>query len=274
MDDFKGLVQRKRDVARKGKAAEMELQQIAMDNQAWELNTNRRQIMSMNEELKQIRRIEGISVTYDLPGKLTLPSRSDQQLATIATVKTQADFTLIATPLLTDYVYLQADLLNQSDIVFLPGQASVFRSGQFVGKSQMPVVTIGEKFTTGFGIDSQIQVTRELEDKKTKIQGGNRIDTFKYRIALENYKSTPVKLRLIDRLPYTKGNSIKIELDKNNYELSDDKEYLRKDKKKGLLRWDLELTPDTIDDKATIVTYSYTAEYDRNMQIQPLSKSR
>jgi hypothetical protein len=136
----------------------------------------------------------------------------------------------------------------------------------------MPVVTIGEKFTTGFGIDSQIQVTRELEDKKTKIQGGNRIDTYKYRIALENYKQVPVKLRLVDRLPYTKSNSIKIELNDVSDELSKDKEYVRKDKKQGLLRWDIQLQASSIDDKARIVKYSYTAEYDRNMQLQPISQ--
>jgi uncharacterized protein (TIGR02231 family) len=272
--DFKSLVQQRKEVAKGGKIAEVRLRQIAADNQTWELNSRRGQIIQMKEELEEIRRIEGISVTYELAGRITLPSRSDQQLATIATVNAKADFTLIATPLLTDYVYLQADLLNDSDIIFLPGQASVFRNGQFVGKSQMPVVTIGEKLNTGFGIDSQIQVARELEDKQTNFQGGNRIDTFKYRIALENYKNSLVRLRLIDRLPYTDDKSIKIELTNNSRPLSDDNEYVRKDKKKGLLRWDIELAPNTVDDKATVVTYSYIAEYDRNMQIQPVGRNQ
>ncbi len=272
--DFKGLIQQRIEVAREGKAGELRLRKIAADNQTWELNTSRGQIIRMKEEIEAIRRIEGISVTYELPGRITLPSRSDQQIATIATVNTKADFTFIATPLLTDYVYLQADLLNDSDIIFLPGQASVFRNGQFVGKSQMPVVTIGEKLTTGFGIDSQIRLTRDIEDKQTNFQGGNRIDTFKYRIALENYKNSLVRLRLIDRLPYTDDKSIKIELTNNSRPLSDDSEYARKDKKKGLLRWDIELAPNTVDDKATALTYSYTAEYDRNMQIQPVGQNQ
>jgi uncharacterized protein (TIGR02231 family) len=272
--DFKGLIQQRIEVAREGKAGELRLRKIAADNQTWELNTSRGQIVRMKEEIEAIRRIEGISVTYELPGRITLPSRSDQQLATIATVNTKADFTFIATPLLTDYVYLQADLLNDSDIIFLPGQASVFRNGQFVGKSQMPVVTIGEKLTTGFGIDSQIRVTREIEDKQTNFQGGNRIDTFEYRIALENYKNSLVRLKLIDRLPYTDDKSIKIELTENSRPLSDDSEYVRKDKKKGLLRWDIELAPNTVDDKAAAVTYSYIAEYDRNMQIQPVGQNQ
>jgi len=254
---------------KKGITANTELNKLAISNQAFFLNADQKELQEFQQQMAEISRIEGISVTYDLPGRLTLPSRSDQQLVSIASIRSQADFTLIATPLLTDYVYLQADLLNDSDNVLLPGQASMFRDGEFVGKSRLPQVTIGETFTAGFGIDSQVHVTRELEDKKTRIQGGNRIDTFDYRIALSNYKNTPVELQLLDRLPQADDASIKIELGKTETELSSDVEYLRTARKKGILRWDLKLKPNTIDQDATVVKYSFTMEYDRNMQIQP-----
>ncbi|MGD2095315.1 MAG: mucoidy inhibitor MuiA family protein [Phycisphaerales bacterium] len=253
----------------KGIAATKELNQLAIDNQTFIFNSSRRQLQQYKQQIAELSRTEGLSVTYNLPGKLTLPSRNDQQLITIASINTKADFTLIATPLLTDYVYLQAEILNDSETVFLPGQASIFRNGEFVGKGNMPQVTIGEKFTAGFGIDSQVQVTREIEDKKTRIQGGNQIDTYEYRIALSNYKNKTVELRLLDRLPYTDNTSIKIELGKTEPQLSSDSEYLRTVRKKGILRWDLELKPNTVDRNATIVKYSFTMEYDRNMQIQP-----
>ena len=254
---------------RKGMAANAELNELAIQNQTLFLNVGGRELQEFQKQMAEVARTEGISVTYDLPGRLTLPSRTDQQLVTIATITAKADFTLVATPLLTDYVYLQADLLNDSETVLLAGQASMFRSGEFVGKSSLPQVTIGEKFTAGFGIDSQVQVAHELEDKKTRIQGGNRIDTYYYRIALSNYKNASVSLRLLDRLPHTEDSSIKIEMDKTEPDLSKDAEYLRTSRKKGILRWDLELAPNTIDEKATLVKYSYTMEYDRNMQIQP-----
>ncbi len=254
---------------KRGIAANEELNRWAMDNQAFVFNVGQKELQEYQRQIAEISRIEGISVTYDLPALLTLPSRSDQQLVTIASITAKADFTLIATPLLTDYVYLQAEVLNDSYTVLLPGPASMFRNGEFVGKGQMPQVTIGEKFTSGFGIDSQVQVAHELEDKRTRIQGGNRIDTYNYRIALSNYKNTAVELRLLDRLPYTDNASIKIELDKTEPQLSTDSEYLRTSGKKGILRWDLNLAANTIDSSATIVKYSFTMEYDRNMQIQP-----
>ncbi|HIJ52005.1 MAG TPA: mucoidy inhibitor MuiA family protein [Planctomycetes bacterium] len=254
---------------KKGIAANADLNELAISNQGFVLQASSQQVKEFQKQLAVVARKEGVSVTYNLPGRLSLPSRSDQQLVTIASVSAKADFTLIATPLLTDYVYLQAELLNDSDTILLPGQASVFRNGEFVGNSQLPLVTIGEKLTAGFGIDSQVQVAHELEDKKSRVQGGNRIDTYHYRIALSNYKNTGVELQLLDRLPYTEDTSVKIELVKTEPELSKDSEYLRTARKKGILRWDLNVPPNTVDEDATVVQYSFTMEYDKNMQIQP-----
>ncbi len=268
-DQFRQLQMSRRDNIKKGIAANMELNELAVRNQVFFFNAGQREAQQFQQQMAEIARIEGVSVTYELPGRLTLPSRSDQQLVSIATIVAKGQFTLIASPLLTDYVYLQADVLNTSETVLLPGPAGIFRDGQFVGRGEVPLVTIGERFTAGFGIDSQVQVARELEDKTTRIQGGNRIDTYNYRIALRNYKSVAVELRLLDRLPYTEDSSVRIELDKAEPALSSDAEYLRALRKKGVLQWDLKLAANTIDDKATVIRYSYTMEYDRNMQIAP-----
>ena len=272
IENLRKQLKSRRDNIKMGFAANAELNTLALGNQAFVLQASGQQVQQFQEQLADITRNEGVSVTYNLPGKLSLPSRSDQQLVTIASVPAKADFTLIATPLLTDYVYLQAELLNDSDTILLPGQANMFRNSEFVGKSQLPLVTIGEKLTAGFGIDSQVQVAHELEDKKTRVQGGNRIDTYHYRIALSNYKNIGVELQLLDRLPYTEDASIKIELEKTEPELSKDSEYLRTARKKGILRWDLNLPPNTVDENATVVKYSFTMEYDKNMQIQPRRK--
>jgi hypothetical protein len=268
-DQVRQIQQQRKVTIGKGIAANTELNELALTNQNFYFNSTQKEIEQFQRQMAEVARVEGVSVTYDLPGKLTLPSRSDQQLVTVATITAKAEFTLIASPLLTDYVYLQADMVNGSDTILLPGPASIFRDGQFVGRGSVPLVTSGERFTAGFGIDSQVQVAHELEEKTTRVQGGNRIDTYTYRIALRNYKSAAVGLRLLDRLPYTEDTSIRIELGKADPTLSADAEYARTLQKKGILRWDLKLGPNTIDDKATIVRYSYTMEYDRNMQIQP-----
>ncbi len=272
MDD-KSLVQfmnqYRRSQAIAGKKAEGILNDLARNNQTIEFNFDNRLIQEYQQQAEEATRTESVSVSYQLPGELSLPSRNDQQLVSIATVECQADFTLLASPLLTDYVYLQGDLVNTSETVLLPGPASMYRNGEFAGKGQLPLVTINESFTAGFGIDSQVQVSRELADKQTRIQGGNKIDTYRYRIELSNYKKVPVAVRLLDRLPYSTNSSIKIELVKTSPELSQNKDYRRLEYKKGILRWDMELAPGTTGEKATVANYELMMEYDRNMQMVP-----
>jgi len=76
-------------------------------------------------------------------------------------------------------------------------------------------------------------------------------------------------LEQLDRLPYSDDSLIKIELLEADPKLSKNAEYMRASQKKGILRWDMNLTPNSVEQNATIVKYSYTMEYDKNMQIQP-----
>lgn len=259
---FTELIKSRKEQAKKGAQAEDKLRKLATTNQLYEFNIQQSALDKVKEQVRKTRRIEGISVTYELPGKLSLPSRKDRELVNIESVRLDGDFTLISTPLLTDYVYLQAQVHNSSETIFLPGPADMFRNGEFVGKSSIPIVTSGEHFTAGFGIDSQVQVTRELKNKDSKIKGGNRVDTYDYRISIDNYKNSKVNLRLVDRLPYAEYRNIEIELLEAKPDLS-------KDIEKGILQWDLELPANSTGDNATIATYKFTIEYDKNMTIQP-----
>ena len=267
---FDALVQSRRSNISKGIKAQQELNTIAINNQMIEFEADKRMVQQLRQQSVAIHRTEGVSVMYSLPGKLTLPSKSDQQLVTIASLKTPAEFVFAASPLLTDYVYLQAEITNDSNTILLPGPADMFRNGQFVGKGDMKLVTIGQTFTTGFGVDSQIQVTREFKDKKIETLWGNRVDEQFYRLAMENYYDKPVAVRLMERLPWTESPQISIELTSNSHPLSSDAEYLRTEKDKGILRWDLELKPNTFGQKATIINYAFTLKYDNDMTIRTL----
>jgi len=268
-DEFKRLQSQRQQMARAGRASQTELSSVALSNQMMELQADETAAEVIKKEAKRFARTEGVSVTYDLGKGLSMPSRSDQQLITIAAFDAKADFLMIGTPLLTDYVYLQSDVVNGSDVILLAGPASMYRDGEFVGRGRLEMVTMGEKFTAGFGVDSQIQISREFKDKKVDTLWGDRVERYDYRIAINNYKNTKVKLRLLERIPYTEDEELEISGFEANTPLSKDAEYVRKEKDRGILRWDLNLAAATAEEKATIVTYSYTMKYDNDMQIQP-----
>ena len=270
--EFEATQRSRRSAARKGKAAQGQISQLAVSNQMMELAADKDQVQVIKREAKRIARTEGVSVTYRLDGKITLPSKSEKQLVTIVTIASDAEFIMLASPLLTDYVYLRGDITNASDIIFLPGPASMYRNGEFVGKSNIGLVTIGETFTAGFGVDSQIQIAREFRDKKIDTLWGNRVDKYDYRIAINNYKDSEVSLRLLDRIPYTEDEKLEITDFHTDTDLSEDAEYLRTQRDKGILRWDLTLKPKTFDEHATVVNYGYTMKYDNDYRITSVGK--
>jgi hypothetical protein len=147
----------------------------------------------------------------------------------------------------------------------------MYRDGQFAGKGYLELVPVGKKFTVGFGVESRIQVIRELEDKEIENWLGNSVENYTYRIALNNYSDHKVKLRLMDRMPYTEDENLGISDFTTTPALSTDSEYLRVSKENGILRWDLTLEPDSFDDTATIVTYKYTLKYDNDMHISAIA---
>jgi hypothetical protein len=73
----------------------------------------------------------------------------------------------------------------------------------------------------------------------------------------------------MERIPYTEDTGLEIKDFETNTPLSTDQDYVRTLKDKGILRWDLELAPNTISEKSRVITYSYTMKYDKEMQIQP-----
>jgi hypothetical protein len=269
-DKFRGMERSKREMAREGKAAQRMLNEAAGNSQMMELQADRAAVQVMQTAAKGFARTEGVSVSYSLAGRFTIPGKTGQQLATVNAFKAKGEFVMIATPLLTNYVYLMADIVNSSDSVLLSGPVNMYCSGDFVGKGELGLVTVDGKFTAGFGVDSQVQISREFKDKKVdSYWRGSRVETYDYRLAIENYKSSKVKLRLIERIPYTEDTNLEIKDLQTNTPLSSDAEYLRTEKDKGILRWDLELAPNTAGQNAKIVTYSYTIKYSSDMKIQP-----
>lgn len=271
---FDSLIRSKRENIGKGIKAARELNQIAISNQMIELEADKRQMEQMQRRAEVVARTEGVSVMYALKGKLSLPSRTEQQILNIASFECPGQYVFVASPLLTDYVYLQGEITNTGETILLPGPASMFRNGEFVGRSDMKLVTSGQTFTAGFGIDSQIQVVREFVDKKIETQLGSRYNEQHYRIALSNYKAGPVAVRLLDRVPWTENASLSIELKNVSHPLSEDAEYLRTEKNKGILRWDLQLDGGTFGPKATIVTYCYGMKYDKSLSVVPAGPSQ
>jgi len=210
---------------------------------------------------------EGATVTYHLGTRLSVPSRNTEQVLEVARLELAPDYYYKAVPILTTHVYRQADLINKSEHVLLPGEATMYIGTDFVGRMDLPLVAIGEEFTAGFGVDPQLQVEREMLDKQKSQQGGNQVLKYEYRILVSSYKSKPVKVQVWDRLPKTEQETVNVTVLKATPEVCADPVYMRQQKPHNLLRWDLTVEPNMRGEKAKEIHYEFKVELDRQMTI-------
>jgi hypothetical protein len=205
------------------------------------------------------------SVTFQVAGRLDIPSRRDPQLLEVSRIELASDYLAKAVPVLTPRVYRLAKLTNRSQFVLLPGEATVYVGGDFVGRMTMPLVAAGEPFIAGFGVDPQVQISRRLVRKTRSVQGGNQIFDYEFRIGLRNYRNMPVTIQLWDRLPRAHGETVAVNLIKTSAELSADPAYQRTSRPDNLLRWDLTLPAVTVGEKTIYLTYEFRLEYARDL---------
>ncbi|MCK4601328.1 MAG: DUF4139 domain-containing protein, partial [Phycisphaerae bacterium] len=210
---------------------------------------------------------EGLAVSYSLPGPMSLASRPDKQLVQIAKLNLPGEIYYQAVPLLTTYVYRIGEITNDSTLPLLAGPYSAYIGGQFVGRGSLRLLARGQKATIGFGVDTQLRCSRELMDKSDEISWGSRIQLFHYRLRLENFKDDAVTVRLLDRIPATKSDDIKITLGKMSDPLSSDPVYLRDWKDRGILRWDIELGAQAAGAKAKDVTYNFEMKFAKDKHV-------
>ena len=207
---------------------------------------------------------QGISVVYQLKNRTSLPSRSDQQLIPIASLPLSGDFYRVARPVLTEYVYEEVEVSNETDVVLLAGPAATFLGDQFVGRGAVPTVAIGETFTIGLGIDESLRASRELTKKTRRVQGGNSIVQIDYRLTIENFGGSETAVRLFDRLPAANDSEIKVSLLESTPQIANADS---KERKQGILQWAIDVPAKDAGAGRATVDYSLQLEYDKNRSI-------
>jgi hypothetical protein len=238
------------------------LNDIACNFQQLEINGDATTLSVLRNEAPE--EGEGPSLSYKLKGGASLASRSDQQMVRIMQTDMESRFYHVAVPVLTSFVYREAELINASDEDLLAGPMTAYLDGRFVGQGEIPTVARGQQFVVGFGADPQLRTRRELVDNEDSLQGGNRETRFDYRLVVENFGNAPTAVRVIDRLPHAEnGEDIRVSLGDTSDPLSDDKLYQREERPVGLLRWDVEVAANAAAEDARLIKYDFAVEYDR-----------
>lgn len=131
----------------------------------------------------------------------------------------------------------------------------------FFGNFWVDNIGPGEEFDLNLGMDENVKVKGELLEKKMdetfigSMTSANRVTFFKYKLNVENYKGKKTKVNLLEAMPVSQDDRIKVKIDKVSLEPT------KKDweDKKGIWLWNLELDSGT-----------FSVEHSRGMQVEGL----
>ncbi|MGJ8644713.1 MAG: DUF4139 domain-containing protein [Luteolibacter sp.] len=277
-DTYKDAVEKK-NVAIKSQFRGKSTDEIASQNFRANDSAASVQLIELSERLSELRLMdaggeEDLSIRYELATPISVVSRRDEQMVPVLQHQTPASFYHVAVPILTTSVFREAELVNATGRDLLGGQVNIFLDGEFKGRTEISSVARGRTFTLGFGVDGQVKVRRTLVDRRDDVQGGNRQVSISAEIIIDNFKEKAVKLRLRERMPFMEDTTnLRVSVGEMSEPLSKNADYLRYEKPKGILRWDLDAPPGSLD-KSTSLRYTYSLEFDKSLTLRDINKEQ
>jgi uncharacterized protein (TIGR02231 family) len=278
VNSYKSAVEQK-NVAIKSQFRGTSTDEIASQNFRANDSAASVQLIELSERLSELRLMdqgeeEDLSIRYELAMPISVVSRRDAQMVPVLQHQTPANFYHVAVPILTTSVFREVEMVNATGRDLLGGQVNVFLDGEFKGRTEIPSIARDRTFSLGFGVDGQVKARRTLVDRKDDVQGGNRQVSITSEVIIDNFKQTPVKIRLRERMPFMEDTTnLRVSVGEMSQELSTNVDYLRYEKPKGILRWDIDVPPGSLE-KSTSLRYAYSLEFDKSLTLKDISKEQ
>jgi uncharacterized protein (TIGR02231 family) len=155
----------------------------------------------------------GVSAsTYRTTRAVAVPADGTAHRATVAAIVLDAKLDYVTAPVTTPEAHLRATVVNRSAHTLLPGPASVFSGGMFVGRTTLDLWAPGEEVELALGVDDRIRVERTLVGRRaTKATlGSTRRREVEYRTVVTNHTPGPARVTVLDQLPVSRDESIAV----------------------------------------------------------------
>ena len=157
-----------------------------------------------------------VAVTFDLPGKLDIPSDAQAHKHRIASRELEGKTEYRAIPRLDPAVFLVSRVTLGGDIPLLPGRVQHFVGADLVGSSWMVDRASGEEFPLSFGPDDRLKSERRSIWRKVEQKGKDDETDYKFLTTLENHSGRDVSIEIKDRIPVSGDERIAVTLEERD----------------------------------------------------------
>ena len=206
--------------------------------------------------------VGGAVVNYAIPRKVTVPSDgSRSRTQRVASFDLKPEFTHVVHPIADTTVYLRAKVRNTTGTQLVAGEARIFVGDDSVGSTDFPEVAPGGEMTLWLGGDARYEARRMLVEKDLREQGvfgKDDVTAWKWRIDVTSGARGATQLEVVDRVPVSRDEKVKIELKDLSMPLSTDAKYLADDRPRGILRWSFAMPGIASDGKPSTKSISWT----------------
>ncbi|WP_376796648.1 mucoidy inhibitor MuiA family protein [Thermogemmatispora sp.] len=174
--------------------------------------TSQEEVVEPSAEIEQ----RATALVYRCGHSINIPSDGSPHRTLVAQYRLPCRLEVMAIPALEEAAHLRATIENSSGGVLLKGQANIFVDSEYVGTTEIDLTAPGQTFHLFLGLDDAVRVRRKLIERTVEqvglLQGSVRRITYAYRITVENFAQTERQVIIMDRLPLSRHERIKVRI--------------------------------------------------------------
>lgn len=192
-------------------------------------------------------RRSGVVVAF--ASSLPASAKSDGQPSRVALGRFDlaGDVRWTAFPRATDKVFVTTKVKNKAGSALPAGEARVFVGPDFVGPMQLADWGQDKEIEVGLGVDREVEAARETLLQARSTEGVFSKDTVHdrgYRITVKNHRDRTISVRLLDQIPVSRDEDLKVEITSNSLAFAKLPDRDAEDNKaRGVLEWRADLGP-------------------------------
>ena len=185
----------------------------------------------------------GFAVEYAIPGRASVLADGTERRVRIADLNANATLSARSVPRVDPRAFLQARFPNPATTPSLPGQASLYLDGVFVGRAQLATLRPQEEVTLSFGADDRLRVTYEPQAARRANEGGlltgrTQTRTVETLMTLRSFHTRPIEVTVLDQMPVSGDAELTVAMTADPAPTARDFE-----DRPGVLAWVLTLAP-------------------------------
>ncbi len=196
------------------------------------------QMAYISEPPQSTIQLEGSTLLYEMPFKVDILSIDAPTKVAISTIVLKGVLDLVIAPRLSNTAIKRFKTVNNSEYLLMPGLIHLYDESLYAGKTTIEIVPVGAEMELCFGTDDHVKIERELVKRQVnkKVLQERKLNLYAYKIKITNNTNTVKKAEVLDQIPVSKHEEIKVKLDESRPQPTSTDELNR-------LTWSVDLTP-------------------------------